>query len=250
MTDLSGWFVSVVEAPSAGTPEGFELYAFTSDGLVRLSGGPTLASLVMLPPDRLALGPVTFGGMVVARFPGGRTFVCVDDAGGLEVWHDGQDGHRRAEPTGDDHEAAALLWRLMDPMATRPGARELLARLLLWAWIDRSVAVDCVGLEVAFAELHLRPGIEAFSAGRLRRLGRLLGVTVGDLTTPEDIRLAASVLDHPDLDWTGFAGDEDTDQQLDFLHACIPTRWAMADDLRVNCRRPDLATMVMAAPLA
>jgi hypothetical protein len=246
MTDLSGWFAPVLDAP-AGVA-GYELHAFTSEGPVRLSGGPTLPALAMLPADRLALGPVTFGGMVVTLRPAGRRFVCVDDAGGLEVWEETGVGTRQVGMTGDDHEAAALLWRLMDPAATRPELRELMARLLLWAWIDRPVDTGRPAVDIAFADMNLMPGIEAFSSGRLRRLGRLVGVEVGDLVTSADICQAAERVGHPELDWTGMVDEDATADQLDFLNACLPTRWSLAEELRTSCRRPDLAAMVMAAP--
>jgi hypothetical protein len=249
MTDLSGWFASVLDAGAVGTPRGCSLYAFTEDGLVKVADGPDLRSLGVLPADRLALGPVTQGGLVVWRLAESRRFVCADDAGGVEVWSVDHNGRQQVDLVGDDHDAAALLWRLMDPVATRPRAREVLARLLLWAWIQHPVSARHAGVTVAFASLHLAPGVEAFSAGQLRRLGRLVGVAVNDLVSPDDVCRLAPQLGHPDLDWTDYVDDNDVEAQLDFLHACVPTRWALSAELR-TMGRPDLAVMVMAAPAA
>jgi hypothetical protein len=59
----------------------------------------------------------------------------------------------------------------------------------------------------------------------------------------------AELVEHPSLDWPMDEPPADLDAQMTFLHACIPSRWVLADELRSIDHRPDLADLVMAATL-
>jgi hypothetical protein len=260
MTDFRGWVHRVgLHGPGSEQWSRFELYALTAQGPVVMLSGPDLVSLSSYPPDRVALGPVTFGGMVVRRDRTSVRITCLDKTGNTEVWRASGSSLRPRQPGPSDADAIALMWHLMDAQATRPVIDEILGRLLLWAWIAdsgehwrsyRGMAGRGPGrwhMSSGRSESD-EPGIHAFSRGNISDLARLLGVTLETPTTTAGIGRMALLLDHPPLEMPGPMTGRTLTDEVDFLHACVPTRWSMAADLRSIHRRGDLAEMVMAAP--
>lgn len=66
--------------------------------------------------------------------------------------------------------------------------------------------------------------------------------------TPASISRLALLVDHPPLEVSNPVVGRTLADEVDYLHACVPTRWSIAADLRSRHRRGDLAEMVMAAP--
>jgi hypothetical protein len=261
VTSFRGWVRSVGHhGPGPDGRSRFELRALTADGPVEMVSGPDLMSLSWYPPDRLALGPVTFGGMVVHRSAASVRITCLDNSGRSEVWRATPDSLEAVVPEAADTDAVAVMWHLMDPQATRPVLDEILGRLLLWAWIDdRSERWHTAkGVSGRHQRWHMvpgrteddEPGIRAFARADLHALARLLDVAVVTPVTPATIRRTALALDHPSLDPPDQGAHMTLADEVDFLHACVPTRWSLAATLRDHHRRTDLARMVMAAPTA
>jgi hypothetical protein len=260
VTDFRGWVHRVgLYGPGSGHWSRFELHALTAQGPVVIVSGPDLVSLSWYPPDRLTLGPVTFGGMVVRRDSMSVRITCLDTSGNSEVWRASGSGFQQQQPEASDVDAIAVMWRLMDAQATRPVIDEILGRLLLWAWIAdsgerwRSDPGFAAGSPTRWRLVPGRndsdePGIHAFSRGNLHALARLLGVALETPTTTAGIGRMALLLDHPSLEMPGPVAGRTLTDEVDFLHACVPTRWSMAADLRSLHHRSDLAEMVMAAP--
>jgi hypothetical protein len=134
--------------------------------------GPDLMALSWYPADRLALGPVTFGGMVVRRGGHSVRVTCLDTSGRFDVWVGSSAGFRRALPEASDSDAAGVMWHLMDAGATRPVLGELVGRLLLWAWLDDSHDRRRRGPGRVDAVV---PGVRAFARGDMDALAGLLG---------------------------------------------------------------------------
>lgn len=246
MTDFRGW-VSSVGLHGAG-PENwsrFELCALTAEGPVTMVSGPDLMALSWYPADRLALGPVTFGGMVVRRGGHSVRVTCLDTSGRFDVWVGSSVGFRRALPEASDSDAAGVMWHLMDAGATRPVLGELVGRLLLWAWLDDSHDRRRRGPGRVDAVV---PGVRAFARGDMDALAGLLEVPIETPVTPASISRAAVTVGHPPLQVPDPVAHRTIADEADYLHACIPTRWSLADELRKRHRRADLAEMVMAAP--
>jgi hypothetical protein len=258
MTDFSGWVTRIgLYGPGSERWSRFELYALTAQGPVLTVSGPDLMSLSWYPPDRLALGPLTFGGMVVRRDSTSVRITCLDKSGRSEVWRASTTSLEQQPPETSDVDAIALMWRLMDPKLTRPVIDEILGRLLLWAWLadaQEQWRHDPGIVHGRYSRWHIapgrgagdEPGVLAFSRANLHGLARLLGVALETPTTPAGIGRLALLLDHPPL-----SVPEDSRtlaDELDYLHACVPTRWSMAADLRSVHRRGDLAEMIMTAP--
>jgi len=142
-SEVRRWLTSVRLRPQ---PEGVhltELLAFTDDGVELVASSWSLAELERIPPDYLALGPVTNGGAVATHSTAGVRAVCADLDGTPSVWwapHQGNGGTSvDPVPVGNgcgDHESLRLLWRLLSADVTRPTATELSGRLLLWAALD------------------------------------------------------------------------------------------------------------------
>lgn len=241
MTDFEVWATQSHGAPLAASAP-VALFAVTPDGPIRIASGSGVAAIAELPADRLALGPVTLGGMVMTATPSGHRTVCVDASGDVELLDcDGQQVIVES-PDLDDLDAVALLWRLQDSTVTAVEFPELLARLLLWAWLDHPArSVGATGPD---------PGVDCFVAGDLRGLATLLGADVPPLATinATALRVIADDLGHPPLAWELVEGCDDEDGRLRYLTACLPARWQVADELRTIDRRDDLADAVMAAP--
>jgi len=294
-TEVRRWLTSVRLRPQPGGVYLTELLAFTDPGVELVASAWSLAELERISPDRLALVPVTHGGAVATHGAAGVRAVCVDLNGTPSVWwapHDGDQGPGGEDANlvtvGDgpgDRAALRLLWRLLTPEVTRPTARELAARLLLWAVLDR-VPVTAATATGGFApdpldslswhtvppapgpgpprpfagQPRVRPGIWASKADPLaaavgalatRRSGvlaDLVAVHLPDAPTPSDLRRLARAVDHPDPDWAGLVDPDDTPALLDVLHAFIPTRWMLAGELRNRFNRAELADLVLLAP--
>ena len=250
-TDFARWASGLADTCAVAACEpGVCLMALTGEGRVLIAVGEDLEDLRRYPVDRLALVPSTFGGMIVTSTPeGARRVVCADGDGEVAVLEGlpgGRETSRRLEVGLPDHEVLALLWLLMDVQATRPAAPELAARVLTWGWLGSPVrAAVLAGSEGASDE-----GLDCLAAGDLPGLARLLGVTLPTPLDAEGLRALASLLGHPSLNWDALPWVVSEAQRLDFLHACLPTRWALADELRTCDGRDDLAELVMAAPTA
>lgn len=294
-TQVRRWLTSVRLRPQ---PDGVyltELLAFTDLGVEMVASSWSLAELARIPPDRLALGPVTHGGAVATHSAAGVRAVCVDLDGTPSVWwapHQCRSGQPRVKANlavvSDDpvdQVALRLLRRLLNPEVTRPTARELAARLLLWAVLDRvplaaatptgGFAPDPLdslswhdvppapgpGPPTPPARLpQVRPGtwageadplaaaVGALATRRVGVLAELVAVRLDSEPTPHDLRRLARAVDHPDPDWAGLVDPGDTPSLLDVLHAFIPTRWMLAGELRSHFNRADLAAMVLSAP--
>jgi len=244
-TDFTAWATGLGEVcPGAAGCAGVCLVALTGAGPVLVATGDGLDDLCRRPVDRLALVPSTYGGMVVLSCaPGSARSVCADPEGGVVVLAGGPLAWTATTSLGADdvdHDAVALLWRLMDVAATRPDTAELVARLLCWAWLahpDRALGDDVED-----------EGVRYLADGDLGALAELVGVTLPARLDAEVVRLLATTLGHPALDWDRFPWVVDEEQRLEVLHACLPTRWALADELRTHDGRVDLAEVVMAAP--
>lgn len=250
MTDFLAWVTSVQAADALRgghlrADQRYELVALTHDGVIPIVAGPNLSSLSWYPPDRLALGPVTYGGMVVDRSDRHTRMVCANTAGHVRVWSTSPDGKRWVLPEPGEHDAVGLLWRLMDPRATRPGFAELMGRLLLWGWLERP-EVSGGGGPVTNVQVAL--GVRDFALADLAGLAHRLGVDLAPAVTAERFEPVASQIGHPSFGWSDGPPDVDTVGRLDYLHACIPYRWSLAHDLRKRFQRPDLAELVLAAP--
>ena len=248
-TDFSAWASSLVDdcvATSCGT--GACLVALTGAGRVTVAVGVDLDDLCRFPLDRLALVPSTYGGMVAMATPRGTTrVVCADIDGGVAVLEGSPGAWEESdllEARASDHEVLALLWLLMDVRATRPGAAELAARLLIWAWL----ASPRRGASLAGRDDRSDDGIDCLAAGDLVGLARLVGVGLPVRLDAEGLRTLAESVNHPSLDWDALPWVVTEDLRLDFLHACLPTRWAVADELRTCDGRSDLADLLMSAP--
>ena len=246
MTDFSGWVGTVgLGGPGLGGWSRFELCALTAEGPVVMVSGPDLMSLAWYPPDRLALGPVTYGGMVVRRGGSSVHVVCLDNSGRSEVWHGTSSGFEPVPSAASDNDAVEVLWRLMDPGVTRPALGEIMGRMLLWAWVDDTqnrwrVSPDRVDAVVS--------GVRAYARSDLDALASLLEVTPEVPVTPASIGRLASSVGHPSLEVSDLTVQRTLVDEIDYLHACVPTRWSLAADLRMRFGRIDLAQMVMAAP--
>lgn len=248
MTDFRGWVTSVgLHGPGPEDWSRFELCALTAEGPVVMVAGPDLMSLSWYPADRLALGPVTFGGMVVRRSSQAVRMTCLDTAGQSEVWLGSTDGFAPIPAEASDGDAVAMMRRLMDPQTTRPVIDEVLGRLLLWAWLDDTW--DRWRLRSGRAGVVV-PGVRAFARGDLHGLAALLEVPLETPVTPIGISRTAAVLDHPPLEVPNLVAGRSPTDEVDYLHACVPTRWSLAAELRSRHHRSDLAEMVMAAPTA
>lgn len=248
MTDFRGWVTSVgLHGPGLEDWSRFELCALTAEGPVVMVAGPDLMSLSWYPADRLALGPVTFGGMVVRRSDHTVRMTCLDNAGQSEVWLGSSDGFAPIPAEASDGDAVVMMWRLMSPQTTRPVIDEVLGRLLLWAWLDDTKERWRLKLGRAGAVV---PGVRAFARGDLHSLADLLEVSLETPVTPIGISRTAAVLDHPALEVANLEAARTLTDEVDYLHACIPTRWSLAAELRNRHHRSDLAEMVMAAPTA
>jgi hypothetical protein len=246
MTDFSGWVSSVaLGGPGLEDWSRFELCALTAEGPVVMVSGPDLMSLSWYPPDRLALGPVTFGGMVVRRDGSSVRVTCLDSRGRSEVWLGSSAGFARVGPEPSDTDALGVMWHLMDPGATRPVLDEILGRLLLWSWLDDTQ--DRWRLALGRSDAIV-PGVRAFARSDLHALANLLEVTIETPVTPVSIGRMATVVGHPSLEVPDSVAPRTVTGEVDYLHACVPTRWALAAELRVRHGRVDLAAMVMAAP--
>ncbi len=246
VTDFRGWVSSVgLHGPGPENWSRFELCALTAEGPVIMVSGPDLMALSWYPADRLALGPVTFGGMVVRRGRHSVRVTCLDTSGRFDVWVGSSAGFRRALPEASDSDAAGVMWHLMDAGATRPVLGELVGRLLLWAWLDDSHERRRLGPGGTDAVVS---GVRAFARGDMDALAGLLEVPIETPVTPASITRAAMVVDHPPLQVSDPVAHRTIADEVDYLHACIPTRWSLADELRIRHRRADLADMVMAAP--
>lgn len=246
MTDFSGWVSSVaLGGPGLEDWSRFELCALTAEGPVIMVSGPDLMSLSWYPPDRLALGPVTFGGMVVRRDGSSVRITCLDNLRRSEAWIGSSVGFKRVESEPSDADALAVMRHLMDPGATRPVLDEILGRLLLWASLDNTQ--DRWRLALGRSDAIV-PGVRAFARSDLRALANLLEVAIETPVTPASIVRMAIVVDHPSLEVPGLVAPRTLTSEIDYLHACVPTRWALAAELRVRHGRADLAEMVMAAP--
>ena len=252
MTDFRYWAdrvevdceVSVVSAHRRGVRL-FALLALTEDGLIPVSCGSDIASLTAVPHDHLFIGPATLGGMVACTDTTGFRLVVRDARGRSEVLEGSHGAWRRVEVGSVDVDAVTLLGELMDIEAHHPPLDELEARLLVWGWLGhraRQVGTDDVD-----------PGLRALVDGDLRSLALLMGIDVRALPSRGEplARLArlAELVEHPSLDWPMDEPPADLDAQMTFLHACIPSRWVLADELRSIDHRPDLADLVMAATL-
>lgn len=248
-TDFAAWTRGLVDE-CLDLPSGAQacLVALTGAGRVLVVTGDDPDDLFRYPVDRLALVPSTFGGAIAtSRGPDVMRVVCADTDGTFAVVEQraGVPGwHQRAEPSASDHEILAMLWLLMDVRATRPSPAELAGRLLVWGWLASPARVAG----------HHGPGnatdagIDCFEHGDLDGLARLIGVELPARIDAEGLRTLAVALGHPALDWDETPWVTTEDQRLDFLHACLPTRWCIAEELRVIDDRHDLAAMVMAAP--
>lgn len=246
MTDFAAWASGLVDECVATS--GACLVALTGAGRVTVAAGDDLDDLRRFPLDRLALVPSTYGGMIAVITPSGATrVVCADGDGGVAVL----EGVRGAwehcdhlEADASDHEVLALLWLLMDVRATRSPVAELAARVLTWGWLASPVrAASLAGSQRAHDG-----GLACLAAGDLSGLARLVGVGLPAPLDAVGLRALASSVGHPSLDWDALPWVVTEEQRLDFLHACLPTRWALADELRTCDGRDDLADLVMAAP--
>lgn len=145
-TEVRRWLTSVRLRPQPPGVHVIELLAFTDGGVELVASSWSLAELERIPPDRLALGPVTNGGAVATHGSRGVRAVCTDLDGTHSVWWspgpdtgDCQSMASDLVPVGDmsnDCDSLRLLRRLLNPQATRPTTTELAARLLLWAVLD------------------------------------------------------------------------------------------------------------------
>lgn len=250
-TDFTAWASGLVdECAESSRGAGACLVALTGGGQVPVVRGADLDDLCRYPVDRVALVPSTFGGMVVTS-TGRRTtrVVCAESDGAVGVvegvpgrWHD--DSRIGADP--DDHAVLALLWLLMDVRATRPPVGELVVRLLTWGWLASPSWADADPIGPGVGGID--EGLARLDVGDLEGLARLVGVELPPVLDAEVVRHLAVSLGHPALDWGALPWVVTEEQRLDFLHACLPTRWALADELRTLDGRPDLAELVMAAP--
>lgn len=127
MTNFRGW-VSRIGLHGSGSDQWshFELCALTVEGPVEMVAGPDLMSLSWYPPDRLALGPVTFGGMVVHRSSASVRVVCLDNLGDSAVWVGSSTGLEQQNLEASDVDAIAVMWHLMNSQSTRPVVDEIL----------------------------------------------------------------------------------------------------------------------------
>lgn len=216
------------------------LVALTAQGPTVIAS-PRTPAAAHLPADRLSLGPATLGGMVVSGPPECLRMVLADDDGAMAVVVASGDQLVEEAVTTDDVDAVALLWRLQDPGVTRTTADELLARLLLWACLNNPPHGTAPNLAMEAA-------VASVAAGDLAGLADLLGVGVPMAPDAADVREVAAVLGHPSLSWDDIACVHDELDRLDYLNACVPTRWLLADELRTLDHRPDLADAVMGAP--
>lgn len=222
--------------PALGEP--VELHALMATHPVLIVAGADLTSLTVYPPAHLALGPVTFGGMVVVRTPKSVRLVCADHAGTVEVW----EGGPNPVPIDDvdaDRPVINLLERLMAPPAPAPSASELMARLLLWGWVARVRRVGRTDIDDA---------VKAFASGDLEGLAAHNGFDLPPERTAVSVCSMAISVEHPEVGLPPSLVDAPQNRQLGYLHALLPARWMLADELRRSHRRPDLAAMVMAAP--
>lgn len=248
-TDFAAWVSGLVEECVAPAPDaGAWLVALTGAGRVVVASGEDLGDLRRYPVDRLALVPSTYGGMIASATPRGvLRVVCADDEGAVAVLEGDAGGWVSGgalEAQVADHEVLALLWLLMDVRATRPSTFELAARVLVWAWLASS-AREASGVRSGDAA---DAGVACLAAGDLGGLAHLVEMTLPDVLDAEGLRSLAVALGHPALDWDALPWVVTEEQRLDFLHACLPTRWALADELRTVDGRHDLAAIVMAAP--
>ncbi len=248
-TDFTAWTSGLVEeCAEALRGAGACLVALTGGGHVPVVRGADLDDLCRYPVDRVALVPSTFGGMVVTSTGRGTTrVVCADTDGAVAAlegvpgrWHDDS----RIGADADDHEVLALLWLLMDVRATRPPVGELVVRLLTWGWL----AAPARPIPDPAAPRSVDAGLARLVAADLDGLAGLVGVELPSTLDAEAVRRLAVALGHPALDWAALPWVVTEEQRLDFLHACLPTRWALADELRTLDGRDDLAELVMAAP--
>lgn len=245
MNDLEPWVdaaTGLLEVSTAGAV----LIALTDPGPTRMASGADLASLTLLPADRLALGPVTLGGLVATRTADGWRLVMADEHGAVDCRVVTTPDRRAESVPGNlaDLDAAALLWRLQHPASTRSGPVELLMRLLLWAWFDhpeRPVGNDDVGTS------GHDPGIACLAMGDVAGLAGLLDLDLGPCVDAHAIAALVDLVGHPPVPVAQLADGTEL-HRLDVLNACLPTRWQLADELEAIDHRPDLALAVMAAP--
>lgn len=248
-TDFTAWASGLVdECAEASKGVGACLVALTGGGQVPVVRGADLDDLCRYPVDRVALVPSTFGGMVATSTVRGTTrVVCADTDGAVSALEGVAGGGYDASRIGadaDDHAVLALLWLLMDVRATRPPVSELVVRLLTWSWLAAPARVGAEPLRPGGVDV----GLARLDAGDLAGLADLVGVELPPKLDAGVVRRLAVALGHPSLDWDALPWVVTEDQRLDFLHACLPTRWALADELRTLDGRDDLAELVMMAP--
>lgn len=245
-TDFAAWASGLMDECATTEHDARAcLVALTPAGRVPVVVGDGLETLRRVPLDRLALVPSTYGGMIATASPNGTTrIVAADTQGAVAVfagrpgaWGDG----RHLDPEGADHEALALLWLLMDVRATRPSIPELAARVLTWGWLASPVRQATI----AAGGDDVDPGLERLIDGDVAALADLLGVSLPEHPDANGVRSLATSVDHPALDWETLPWVVSEQQRLDFLHACLPTRWLLADELRTCDGRPDLAERLM-----
>lgn len=245
MNDLDPWVDDAAGLLGASTA-GAVLIALAGPGPIRMASGADLASLARLPADRLALGPATLGGIVATRTSNGWRLVIADEHGAISS-RVVRPAHRQPRPVPSepqDLDAAALLWRLQHPGATRCGPVELLMRLLLWAWFDHPQRL--LGNDDGATSVH-DPGIACLAMGDVAGLAGLLDLELGPRVDADVIAALVDLVGHPPVPLTQLA-DGAEQHRLDVLNACLPTRWQLADELEAIDHRPDLALAVMAAP--
>lgn len=252
MTDFWYWAdrvevdceISIVSAQRRGVRL-CALLALTEDGLIPVSCGPDVASLTAVPLDHLFIGPAALGGMVACSDGDGFRLIVRDGNGRSEVLEGNHGAWQRVEVELADLEVVALLGELMDLEANHPPVAELEARLLVWGWLGHTARrVDSESID---------PGLRLLVDGDLPGLANLMGID-SDRLPPSSEPLArlgqlAELVGHPALEWPVDEPPIDVEAQITFLHACIPSRWVLADELRSIDRRIDLADLVMAAAL-
>lgn len=240
MSDFRPWLaMATMTTMSQPLGEPVELYALLASDAVLMVSGPDVTSLSLYPRDHLALGPVTFGGMVLMADGPGVRAVCVDHSGAQGVWELAPGGPTPVGATPVDATATELLCGLLEGIEVNVGMSELAARLLLWGWMARSRQLGRLDAERV---------VGAFATAELSALALMCGRDLPDPVTTDAIRSLALSVGHPPLPIPDRVLNGPEDRQRAYLHAMVPTRWMLADQLRNDFRRPDLAAVVMAAP--
>jgi hypothetical protein len=240
MDEFRPWVAMIDTQASRGAlGEPVELHALMAHELVFIVSGADVREVSLYPPAHLALGPVTYGGMVRCRTGEGSRAVCANHAGAVAVFH-ATPGRISAVPSaGADEPAIKLLTELMDPAVGRPSPAELMARMVAWAWLTASHRVGRTDIDQA---------VKAFASSDLDSLATLGGIVLPEVISVEAICTMAITIGHPRLELPASVQRDTTERQLAYLHALLPTRWMLANEIRQVHRRPDLAAMVMATP--